>query len=193
MKKTYYAIETDNWCDYGIKTSPKLPMSIGFFRGEMINQEELPALNFSMNFPRNESLPHLLGDVIPLVSPEFLEIIKLQKINNFQVFPAKITNSEIDYTIRNYYAFNVLGVVAAADMNTSKFDTIMEGDDEGVETPLVLFKEVALQKDKVLGFDLFRLAEQPSKIICSNRIVDALTDNRPEDGWGIDAIEVDLT
>jgi hypothetical protein len=39
---------------------------------------------------------------------------------------------------------------------------------------------------------MFRLAEEPISVIVSDRVVNALSNNRPDDGWGIVVEEVDV-
>jgi hypothetical protein len=186
----YFLLEADNYNDYGVTENPKIDDDSSFLGGSLITKQ-LPALVFEINFPKKENPPHFFGDEIPLVSKAFLEALKKCGIDNFQSFPAKLINPDTGQSWEDYLAFNVVGLVKAADMEKSDFDTLMEGDDDGIEVPLVAFRDVVLEKAKTNGMDMFRMAESPVALVISEKIVDFLSANKPKGGWGLDAIEIE--
>jgi hypothetical protein len=180
----YYEFDTNNYIDYGVKKGPKLPPAISFMSGEII-KSPLPELVFEVNFPKGEQLPHLLGDEVPLVSGTLLEVLKRAGIDNFQIFPANIMNPTTKQTWEGYYAFNVIGLISAANMQASDYDTLMAGSPDGVNLPLVAFRTIVLDEKNTFGLPMFRLAQSPDVILVNQYVVEALKANKPVNGWGI--------
>jgi len=180
----YYEFDTNNYIDFGVKKGPKLPPVISFMSGKIITGP-LPELVFEVDFPKGEPLPHLLGDEVPLVSNALLEILKRVGIDNYQIFPAKIVNPNTKQIWEGYHAFNVIGLVKAANMDASDYDTLMAGSPDGVSVPLVAFRKIVLDEKNTLGLYMFRLAESPDVILVKQNVVEELKANKPENGWGI--------
>lgn len=188
----YFKMRSDNYVDYGVKSGPKLSDDCSFLAGKIIDPAQLPPLVFEVNFPESEKVPHLLGGPVPLVSKTLINALADARVDNFQTFAAKVVNPSIGKEWPDYFAFNVIGALGAANLDHSEYDTLMEGDPEGVNMPLLAFRDITLDKDKLHGMALFRLAESPVALIVSETIFDSLVRNRPEDGWGIDLVEVDV-
>lgn len=188
----YFLLETDNLVDHGITESPKIDDDSSFLSGSVITKQ-LPPLIFEVNFPRKKKPPHLIGDEVPLVSKNFLDALEKCGIDNFQAFPAKLINPDTGQSWEDYFALDVIGLIKAADMEKSDFDTLMEGDNGGIEVPLLSFRDVVLNKDKVKGALLFRMAESPAVLVVAERVADYFFSNKPKGGsWGIDLIEVEV-
>lgn len=188
---TYYEFDSDSFVDYGIKKSPALDGDISFIEGQKI-VEQLPPLVFEANFPIGERPPHFMGDTIPLASKQFIDTLRAAGVDNFQVFEAKVFNPETGEKWDNYYAFNVIGLVKAAVLERSDYDTIMEDDPEGIEMPLIAFNEIVLDKNKLRDLLIFRMAESPGTLIVHENVIKALEANSPSEGWGIDSYELEL-
>lgn len=187
----YYLLEADNYSDYGVTENPKIDDDSSFLAGSVISKE-LPPLVFEVNFPKKKKLPHFFGDEVLLASKAFLEALKNSGVDNFQSFPAKVINPDTGQSWEDYFAVNVIGLVKAVDMEKSDFDILMEGDDEGIETPLVAFRDIVLEKNKIKDMHMFRLVESPVALIVSNKVVDFLVNNKPKGGlWGLDLVEVE--
>lgn len=185
-------METDNYLDYGVVANPEIDDDSTFLGGHLISAE-LPPLIFEVNFPKNERLPHFLGDEVPLVSGTLAQALQAAGVDNFQVFPAKLVNTETGQTWDNFFAFNVIGLIKAAHLDHSDFDELMEAGDDDEVPALLAFREVTLDKDKVPANCLmFRMVENPGNLIVREHVVDVLSENKPKGGWGIDVIEVDL-
>lgn len=188
---TYYEFDPDSFVDYGIKKSPALDSELSFIEGQKIN-ERMPPLFFEANFPLGERPPHYMGDTIPLASKQLIDTLRAAGVDNFQVFEAKVFNPETGEKWDNYYAFNVIGLVKAAVLERSDYDTIMGDDPEGIEMPLIAFNEIVLDKNKLRDLLIFRMAESPGTLIVHENVVKALEANLPSEGWGIDSYELEL-
>jgi len=120
-----------------------------------------------------------------------IDLLKSQGVNNFQAFPAELFNPETGKKRLEFYLFNVIGLLKAVNLDKSDFDVLMPASSDGVDTVLAAFHKIVLDSKKTMEMKMFRLAEDPGTLIIHEEIVDALSNNRPENGWGIDVIEVE--
>lgn len=193
MSDVYQQIEPDNYADYGVTQNPELDSDVSFIDGARITEPLPNPLVFEVNFPKGESPPHFLGDSIPLFSDRLVQVLRKAGADNFEAFPAVLRNPDTGAEWRDYWAVNVLGLVAWANLEESEYDTLMDGDPEGVETPLLGFHTIVLDRRKTRDdLLMFRLAESPSTLIIHDRVDKIIDANRPPDGWRFDAIEVDV-
>lgn len=186
----YYVLTEDDYLDYGIQSYATPDTDISFLTGKRIEQE-IPLLNFKVDFPSGFSLPHLLTGGITLVSQKMVHLLKEAGIKNIQTFPVALHNPATGESWNDYVALNILGLVEAADLESSECTVIMEGDE--LNLPLLAFQSVSLVRKKLNDLLLFRMAESPATIIIHRKIVDLLMLNKPEGGWGIVLTEVTVT
>ncbi len=132
------------------------------------------------------------GTCIPAVSKSFINALIKSGIDNFQAFPAILRNTEKKVEWPDYFALNVIGMVNATDLNNSLYNEIMPGNDDGGMPPLGSFTAIALHAEKLYGLDMFR---EPigGNLIMSERALDMVCKNGPEESLGIIADEVVLT
>ncbi len=186
----YYLFETNNYLDYGVTQNPKLADELSFLAGRVITGQ-MPELEFEVNFPKQEKLPHFLGNEIPLLSKMLVDSLQKAGIDSFQAFPVTLLNPSTGQRWNDYVAFNAIGLIKAVNMDKSDFDVLMEGDDEGIEIPLVAFREIILDKSKTNDALMFRTAESPVNLVVHASVVTYLGSNRPTDGWGIAITELE--
>ena len=142
-----------------------------------------------------DPLPHLLaGDgAVPVASREFLDVLRSFGVQNFETFPVELVGLGSKTPEVDYFAWNVLGSLVAADLTRSKGDTIMGGslDEDGAGVPpLIAFDELVLKKSVVTGHHLFRLAESHA-LLLSQELLAELRKVKPTGGaWGISVREV---
>jgi hypothetical protein len=186
----YKRIKPDIYSDHGVVENPAIPPKLSFQRGVLI-QEPLPSpLVFRVNFPKAAALPHLLGDIILVASDRFIAALRKAGVDNFQLFPAVLRNPEVSAEWTGFHAFNVLGLLDAADMDASKYQTIMEGAEH--LPPVVDFEELVLSRAATHEQPMFRVLQSPSLLVVHQRVVDVLRRERPPEGWGITATTVDV-
>jgi len=102
----------------------------------------------------------------PVMHNSLLEALKTAGVNNLELFPARITDPNTGKVHEDYQAFNVVGLVSAADLENS---TLMNESD----TPTLLdtdFDSLVIDENKTMGFRLFRLAENCSAIVVSEEV-----------------------
>lgn len=187
----YYQLTDDYFLDYGITDGPTLPDE-SVMAGKWVDADTLPKLVYEVDVPDDESCPHFMSGEAVIVSEQFIKVLQSAGVTNFQQFPALLINPDTKKQRTGYFLFNVLGMLKAADLQKSSFDTLMEADEEGVEVPLVAFNEIVLDGSKPRGLRMFRMAEDPTVLVIDEHIKTALKENRPEGGWGVMYEEIDV-
>lgn len=168
---------------------------IDFTSGRIINEIIPLPIRFETTYEPKSNPHHYYdyGTCIPVISKFLLNILEKSFVDNFQVFPAMLYNPKMKAEWHDFYAFNVIGMVNATDLDASRYGEIMPGNDEGVPS-LGSFTVLALKEEKIHGFDMFR---EPvgNNLIFSERLLDFVFDFDPPNGgkFGILAHEVILT
>jgi hypothetical protein len=96
----------------------------------------------------------------PLMRDDLVDALKAVGVDNLQLFPATLTDPATNKEHNNYKAFNIVGVVAAADMARSVRMPTTDSTMIDVD-----FQSLAIDESKAMPFRLFRLAESVSAII----------------------------
>jgi len=120
---------------------------------------------------------------IPLMSKRIREALDAAGVDNIVYFPVTLRNPETGQTYE-YFAFNLIGLVAAADLGQSNIAST-DGDFTGDSQVY----DLALDESKCGGFAMFRLKEKFSAIVVHRRVketiesrgITALTFMKPED------------
>jgi hypothetical protein len=101
---------------------------------------------------------------IPLVTERLKSVLDFCGISNIDYYPVDIINADKFEDIPKYYAFNVIGKIAAADRDKSEYFEAFG------EMGATQFSHFVLNKNAVKNLGFFRLAEQSSTILVSERI-----------------------
>lgn len=187
----YFKLESSNYVNFGICKSPKLAEQ-SVMKGQFIDPDKLPELIFEHDFPVGEPMPHYLTGGTVLASQKLLKVLDNVGVDNYQAFPAILVNPQTKEIKRDYYLFNVLGLVKATSINDSNYDELMKGSPEGIDLPLLAFNELVIDSKKTYGTYMFRLAEEPISIIVNAQVVHALKKNKPDEGWGVVVEELEV-
>ncbi len=177
---------TDN---YGMDRWPGLDPELSFLMGKLL-PENLPPLQFEVDYPDLSTMPHFIDGGIPVVSPTFCDALRSVGVDNFQLFPAKVVNPETGGSRDDYFAFNILGLLQAADMDASDSTVVMEGDSDGVGIPLVMFHSLRIDGEKAGNAALFRLAGSPQTVIINEIVLGGLKSHAPEGGWKVGIVDL---
>lgn len=105
------------------------------------------------------------GTEYPIMCNDLIEALRVAGVNNLQLFPAIVRDPATGTEHNNYQAFNVVGVVSAADMDNS----VLMGTSESKMID-VDFDSLALDEKKAAPFKMFRLAENVSAIIVAKSV-----------------------
>lgn len=122
--------------------------------------------------------PRELKDLcIPLMSKRLSEVLTAAGVDNIDYFPAVLRHTETGQTY-DYMAFEIIGLVAMADLDKSEYKTYDGNVSSGVS-----FYSLAVDETKAQGKKLFRLKENSSAIFVHESIKQAIKDA------GIDTLE----
>lgn len=185
----FYQLKSDIYAESGITEEPSLPGFEGSFSDGTRITEKLPQpLVFDSSFTRDDPPRSFVGLSIPVWSSDLVDLFRRIGVDNFECFEATIKGVGPSAEWNGYFAANILGAVAAADMSKSKYMEIMRSPGG---TPFVVFQELVLDGKKARPFELFRLAENMGTIVVSERVIEALKKNPRAGGWGITALPME--
>ena len=117
--------------------------------------------------PRFPGNPKVLYDApsIPIMHVSLLDALIACGVDNLDTYDAVLRDLDKGIEYKDYKAFNVIGLVAAADMNKS---TMM-----GTSDSMLIdadFDRLVIDESKCHGLLMFRLAENVSAIVVHERI-----------------------
>lgn len=149
---------------------------------------EPPKLPFRLSIEPGEDgvLPELTDVPIPLMTPRLAAALGQAGVANIDFYPTEIHNLETGAILRDLLAFNLIGLVAAADLEKSLYaapDGLLLSVD---------FDSLVIDEAKTRGALLFRLAESVNGIVVHETIknaieatgIDTLTFMPPEEWVG---------
>jgi hypothetical protein len=120
--------------------------------------------------PKNED-----GELLPffgtatLMSTPFYEALREAGVDNLDVYEAVIQSEDGSIVYKGYKAFNLIGVVRAADLERTSFS-----DPEGPRLIDASIETLAIDPDKAGGALMFRLAEYVGAVIVHEKVKDVL-------------------
>jgi hypothetical protein len=118
------------------------------------------------------SNPQVLYDskALPVMRTDMLETLQASGVDNLETFPTRLIDEVNNITYDNYVTFNIIGLVAAADLEKSELmphspgATMLDTD----------FHSLVIDESKTKGLLLFRLAENCSAIMVHHSIKEAI-------------------
>ena len=136
------------------------------------DDEKEPEGMIKLNLKRSKGtapLPTFLSQPTPLMSKDMLDTLYNAGINNLDAYPAELYYPDGSPAGGEYYIINVVGLVAAADLEKSVYDP------EQSENLISMgFDSLAIDPEKSKGFLMFRLAESITEIIVHEKVVKAV-------------------
>lgn len=101
------------------------------------------------------------GSQIWLMSKRLRDFFTAAGVDNIDYYPAEIVDVESGNSYDNFFAFNVVGLISAADLGKSRYSDI-----DGLK----MFDSISVDAGKAKGALLFRMAESPSQILVHESI-----------------------
>lgn len=191
MAFLYHHIAASRSEDHAVTDEPELPPEVSFSKGAHIAAELPDPLVFEVSQPAGGTPPHFVGTTIPVFSSLLVDTLRSAGVANFQVFPAVLRDPGANTQWDGYWAFNAIGLIAAADVDKSSADTIVRGGPRGVPVPLLAFHELVLDRHKTRDVAMFRLWESPGTLLVHERVLAHIRKHRPPDGWGFEATGIE--
>lgn len=143
--------------------------------GRPITSEVAEPIEFEIDLDsEGRRMPTFFTTPAFLVKNSFYQDLLSFGVDNLQAYRATITNTETGECWNDYRVLNVVGLIECADVSAS--DVSRLGPD------LLFFNSVTVDKDALPGDLLvFRLGEDPTKIIVADRTVTAIQDKGYDD------------
>lgn len=107
-----------------------------------------------------------------LFNDEMIGALQKSGVNNFQVFDAIIKDTVNNTEYNNYKVINIIGVVAAADLDKSDYEA-----HDGAALIDTDFDSLVIDESKAKGQYMFRLAEAVSAIVIHENVKKSLESN----------------
>jgi hypothetical protein len=104
--------------------------------------------------------PSFLREPVPLVSKALLSVLRSAGVDNLDVYRSELYYADGRIASDDYYVFNLIGLVKAADLTESTFDT---GQPDRLGS--MGFDSLTIDTNAARGLLMFRLAENVSTII----------------------------
>jgi hypothetical protein len=143
-----------------LESGPDLPGG-GWFDGQRVRTAVPVPLRYTLDPERLGNLVAMYeGAAQPLMREDLIEALHAAGVDNLELFDAVVQNPESGDEYTNYKAFNIVGVVSAADMGSSVLMGTSESDMIDID-----FDSLAIDEQRAAPFRLFRLAEKVSAII----------------------------
>jgi hypothetical protein len=172
----YYAMAGDGPAPAArVAAEPRVPAG-AWYRGALLAERPAAPLVYTLDAGRPGHLGPLFDDLdAPLVREDLVAVLAAAGVDNLELYPATLVDPSTGARHEHYRAFNVVGVVAAADMARSRLAPGAAGapdsdapdsdapdeDDAEPGRPLVDgdFDVLAVDAARAAGGLLFRLAE----------------------------------
>ena len=123
---------------------------------------------------------------VPLMTQNLYQILLNSGVSNIDVYSTYISDIDTHEVYEGYVAFNIIGVISAAELSKSVF--------EAPDGPLVSvdFMSLTIEQSKPRGALMFRLAESVNGIVVHESVkkaieaasIDTLTFIPPEEWIG---------
>jgi len=176
----YLRIKASPFFDRGIFGDPVFPAGISFTDGAAVQTNSLGPLTFESNCDTENPPRHYMGGALPVWTSTMMAAFRSAGVDNFQAVAARISGLGGEIW-DDYFAINILGSIAVADLGKSKFIEIMKRPSGA---PFLGFQELVIDPAKANNSAFFRLAENPIEVLIHERIVAALKSAAPAGGWG---------
>lgn len=170
----YYVLDNSHEPRRRIDDEPYIP-DVSWWRGAIITQPIPTPLEFELKRYIPESpdqsptIPAHFKSDPPLFRDDLVQALKNFGATNFDAYDAAIKDPSNGETYTNYKALNIIGLVAAADMQKS--DAIVHDNIPLID---VDFDKLIIDETKTHGLLMFRLAESSNTILIHEKLKDFL-------------------
>ncbi len=166
----YYVMECEGPIPIAaMGAAPRLPGG-PWFRGARISIQVPQPLQYTLSSTYRGTPKAFYSPGVPLIRNDLVDALREASVDNFELFDAVLKDPITGQEFNEYKAFNVLGLVAAADMDKSKRAPI-NLDSEMID---VFFDSLVIDNTKTQGLLMFRLAQSVDAIIIHERVKQAV-------------------
>lgn len=135
---------------------------------------DIPLFDFLMDEECQGEVLDYVWTTFPglVISAKFRSVIESVGIDNVEYYPVRIVNQVTGEVRSDYYAANIVGVVACMDKEKSQFTTLLALPDR-----IRSIEALHLDYQKIHQEKLFRLAELKTSIILAHETLKIVVEN----------------
>jgi hypothetical protein len=115
------------------------------------------------------ALAEFFDDSVPLLRDDVIDTLRTAGVDNLQTLPVELVLREGGKSVPGYQAVNVVGILRAADLKKSKYESASKD-----LTFNVYFDKLVIDEEKANGQLFFRLAESCSTLVVHDSVKAAL-------------------
>lgn len=119
----------------------------------------------------NDPMPDLWKGPVPIMSARLLKVLRDVGVDNIDAYVTEFYDSKGTKVESECFAINVVGKLAAADLEKSDYDEAQPDRLISMD-----FDSLAVSEDKARGMLLFRLAESVTTILIHENVKQAIED-----------------
>jgi hypothetical protein len=129
--------------------------------GRRFNEELQAPITALIKMRKNSILPELNDASLPIMTRRLYEVINKGGVSNLDVYPVILLDKDSGKLLSNdYLAFNIIGLISAADMEKSEFDP-----NQTDRLIAMNIDSLTIDESKTRGALMFRLAEAVNGIV----------------------------
>lgn len=132
--------------------------------------EQVPVQTLDLDPSYGKRMADFFDTTIPLMSERLVRSLRQLGIDNFDAYPMTLKRKDTGQTWKDYFAVNVVGRIAAVDMNRSLYRTMATGRPK--------FSKIALDPGAIGDAIFFRLALGPGLIVVHEKIKQDLSEKK---------------
>lgn len=134
---------------------------LDFDEGEKMPGKIKEPIRLEIEDDRDEApFPSFLRMPVPLMSKKLLDVVRKAGVNNIDAYKAELYWDDGELASKDYYVVNIIGAIAAADMDKSIYDP-----DQPDRMIAMSFDALTVDERKAHGYMMFRLAENIGTIL----------------------------
>lgn len=164
----------DDWEDSALIKAPTkriIPRGESWSMGRRFSVPPTEPIELEMMPTHNDQLVEFITTNPQLMTKRLLNAFHKAGVDNLDAYKTIIRHPTTGFETSDYVAVNIIGLVAAVDMDKSN---IVGGNADGLAD--VDFEGLKIDPKKALSFLLFRLAESTNAIVVHERVKNSLLD-----------------
>lgn len=117
----------------------------------------------------NDPLANYLHEPLPIISKKLLDTIRSAGVDNIDVYKIDLYFPDGSLASENHYAFNLVGKIAAVDLEKSIYD-----EDQPDSIISMSFDSLVVDEEKTKSLLMFRLVENITTILVHEKVKNAV-------------------
>jgi hypothetical protein len=148
-----------------IETYPDLPDEASFNVGRRIEAQLPTPLRFGLDPEWGRDLMLIMGSRILLMRKDLIAALQEAGVDNLDLYDAVIANPYTGRDVLDYQAVNIIGLVAAADLSASDYESF--GEEPEIDA---IFGAVVIDEARARGALMFRMEESVMTVMVHERV-----------------------